>query len=146
MMHTERGYQNDGSSACVAVTIPERQRLLHVVIVGGGPTGVEFAGELSDFVSRVSCATLLHALCNISLGPRPQRTSRPTSGSRYYGCIVYVMSQVKLRLRLLWSPRVACRRLPECARACSRGLWHKSGHCGGRAASKRMHEKVLQKF
>ena len=30
----------------------ERLRLLHTIIVGGGPTGVEFAGELSDFISR----------------------------------------------------------------------------------------------
>ena len=30
----------------------ERQRLLHTVIIGGGPTGVEFAGELSDFISK----------------------------------------------------------------------------------------------
>ena len=27
----------------------ERKRILNTVIVGGGPTGVEFAGELSDF-------------------------------------------------------------------------------------------------
>lgn len=27
----------------------EKKRLLHTVIVGGGPTGVEFAGELQDF-------------------------------------------------------------------------------------------------
>lgn len=27
----------------------ERRRLLHMVVVGGGPTGVEFAGELRDF-------------------------------------------------------------------------------------------------
>jgi len=28
----------------------ERRRLLHFVVVGGGPTGVEFAGTLSDYV------------------------------------------------------------------------------------------------
>ena len=27
----------------------EVERLLHMVVVGGGPTGVEFAGELRDF-------------------------------------------------------------------------------------------------
>jgi NADH:ubiquinone reductase (non-electrogenic) len=30
----------------------EFQRLLHVVIVGGGPTGVEAAGELSNLINR----------------------------------------------------------------------------------------------
>lgn len=30
-------------------TDEERERLLHMVVVGGGPTGVEFAGELQDF-------------------------------------------------------------------------------------------------
>lgn len=30
----------------------EKQRLLHFVVVGGGPTGVEFSGELSDFIKR----------------------------------------------------------------------------------------------
>ncbi|ODV59880.1 NADH-ubiquinone reductase (H(+)-translocating) NDE1 [Ascoidea rubescens DSM 1968] len=29
---------------------PERERLLSMVIVGGGPTGVEFAGELHDYI------------------------------------------------------------------------------------------------
>ena len=28
----------------------KRRRLLHFVVVGGGPTGIEFAGELQDFV------------------------------------------------------------------------------------------------
>ncbi|XP_072996340.1 internal alternative NAD(P)H-ubiquinone oxidoreductase A1, mitochondrial-like [Typha latifolia] len=30
----------------------EKSRLLHCVVVGGGPTGVEFSGELSDFIVR----------------------------------------------------------------------------------------------
>lgn len=30
-------------------TPDEIKRLLHMVVVGGGPTGVEFAGELQDF-------------------------------------------------------------------------------------------------
>jgi NADH:ubiquinone reductase (non-electrogenic) len=30
-------------------TEEEVKRLLHMVVVGGGPTGVEFAGELQDF-------------------------------------------------------------------------------------------------
>jgi NADH:ubiquinone reductase (non-electrogenic) len=30
----------------------EKKRLLHTVVVGGGPTGVEFAGELQDFYNE----------------------------------------------------------------------------------------------
>ncbi|XP_010922566.1 internal alternative NAD(P)H-ubiquinone oxidoreductase A2, mitochondrial [Elaeis guineensis] len=30
----------------------EKRRLLHCVVIGGGPTGVEFSGELSDFIIR----------------------------------------------------------------------------------------------
>lgn len=30
----------------------EIKRLLHMVVVGGGPTGVEFAGELQDFFNQ----------------------------------------------------------------------------------------------
>ncbi|CAM6047802.1 unnamed protein product [Sphagnum compactum] len=31
-------------------SMEEKARLLHCVVVGGGPTGVEFSGELSDFI------------------------------------------------------------------------------------------------
>ena len=34
------------------VSPAERERLLHVVIVGGGPTGVEFAAEFYDFLKQ----------------------------------------------------------------------------------------------
>jgi hypothetical protein len=32
------------------LALEEKKRLLHCVVVGGGPTGVEFSGELSDFI------------------------------------------------------------------------------------------------
>ncbi|KZV30556.1 hypothetical protein F511_05706 [Dorcoceras hygrometricum] len=34
------------------VTDEEKRQLLHCVVVGGGPTGVEFSGELSDFIMK----------------------------------------------------------------------------------------------
>ncbi|XP_008805242.1 internal alternative NAD(P)H-ubiquinone oxidoreductase A1, mitochondrial-like [Phoenix dactylifera] len=34
------------------VSEEEKRRLLHCVVIGGGPTGVEFSGELSDFIIR----------------------------------------------------------------------------------------------
>ncbi|CAM8991574.1 hypothetical protein QQ045_006739 [Rhodiola kirilowii] len=34
------------------LTDEERKRILHFVVVGGGPTGVEFAAELHDFVNE----------------------------------------------------------------------------------------------
>lgn len=34
------------------LTDEERKRILHFVIVGGGPTGVEFSAELHDFVNE----------------------------------------------------------------------------------------------
>ena len=33
-----------------SVTLEEKKRLLHFVIVGGGPINVEFAGELYSFL------------------------------------------------------------------------------------------------
>ena len=38
----------------------EAERLLHVIIVGGGPTGVEFGAELYDFIEQVSVTDTLH--------------------------------------------------------------------------------------
>lgn len=32
------------------ISVEERQRLLHFIVCGGGPTGVEFAAELNDFM------------------------------------------------------------------------------------------------
>ncbi|GMH42376.1 hypothetical protein BSKO_10295 [Bryopsis sp. KO-2023] len=43
---------NIGKAATPGRSTEEWYRLLHVVIVGGGPTGVEFAGELCDFVKQ----------------------------------------------------------------------------------------------
>lgn len=34
----------------IGISDEDRTRLLHCVVVGGGPTGVEFSGELSDFI------------------------------------------------------------------------------------------------
>ena len=34
-------------------SLDERKRLLHFVIVGGGPTGVEFGAEFYDFLMQV---------------------------------------------------------------------------------------------
>lgn len=56
----------------------EIKRLLHMVVVGGGPTGVEFAGELQDFfqgdlkkwipdITENFHVTLVEALPNVSL-------------------------------------------------------------------------------
>eukprot|EP00850_Spirogloea_muscicola_P025578 SM003566S13161 [mRNA] locus=s3566:24:1080:- [translate_table: standard] len=43
---------NLARSEIPGVSEEEKRRLLHCVVVGGGPTGVEFAGELSDFIRR----------------------------------------------------------------------------------------------
>lgn len=34
------------------VSEEEKEQMLHCVVIGGGPTGVEFSGELSDFIVR----------------------------------------------------------------------------------------------
>lgn len=42
------------------VSDDEKRRLLHCVVVGGGPTGVEFSGELSDFIMKDVHKTYSH--------------------------------------------------------------------------------------
>lgn len=39
-------------AALPGTSIEERKKVLHFVVVGGGPTGVEFAGTLNDFVTE----------------------------------------------------------------------------------------------
>lgn len=42
------------------VSEEEKERMLHCVVIGGGPTGVEFSGELSDFIVRDVCQRYAH--------------------------------------------------------------------------------------
>ena len=44
----------------------ERQRLLHFVVVGGGPTGVEFSAEFYDFLKQVSSVYIGHDFADTS--------------------------------------------------------------------------------
>jgi len=46
----QRIIENFERASTPLVDEAERQRLLHFVVVGGGPTGVEFAAELHDFL------------------------------------------------------------------------------------------------
>ncbi|SCU78566.1 LAFA_0A07228g1_1 [Lachancea sp. 'fantastica'] len=67
---------NIEKAATLAPSDPERKRLLNFVVVGGGPTGVEFAAELQDYIdqdlskwmpalSKELKVTLVEALPNI---------------------------------------------------------------------------------
>lgn len=43
----------NAEKACLPTTTPEeRKRLLSFVVCGGGPTGVEFAAEMSDWINE----------------------------------------------------------------------------------------------
>ena len=72
----------------------EVKRLLHMVVVGGGPTGVEFAGELQDFfendlrkwipeVADNFHVTLVEALPSVSVFSLQSNTAGLTS-FRFY--------------------------------------------------------------
>lgn len=67
---------NIEKASTLPVSDPERKRLLNFVVVGGGPTGVEFAAELQDYIdedlskwmpslSKELNVTLVEALPNI---------------------------------------------------------------------------------
>lgn len=49
------------------VTEDEQKRLLHFVIVGGGPTGVEFGAELYDFVKQDVTRLYVHERSKVSV-------------------------------------------------------------------------------
>lgn len=44
--------ENFERAATPGIAADERKRLMHFLVVGGGPTGVEFAAELHDFVNE----------------------------------------------------------------------------------------------
>lgn len=44
--------QSSYAYSFTGISEEERKRLLHCVVIGGGPTGVEFSGELSDFIMK----------------------------------------------------------------------------------------------
>lgn len=48
----QRIIENFERASTPGVPFEERKRLLHFVVVGGGPTGVEFAAELHDFLTE----------------------------------------------------------------------------------------------
>lgn len=51
----------------IGISVEEKRRLLHCVVVGGGPTGVEFTGELSDFIMRDVRQRYTHAKDHIKI-------------------------------------------------------------------------------
>ena len=62
------------------VAVEEQKKLLHFVIVGGGPTGVEFGAELYDFITR-DVARLYPCLLYTSPSPRDATLSRMPSSA-----------------------------------------------------------------
>ncbi|XP_072988216.1 internal alternative NAD(P)H-ubiquinone oxidoreductase A1, mitochondrial-like [Typha latifolia] len=116
----------------------EKKRLLHCVVIGGGPTGVEFSGELSDFIMR--CApkryshvkddikvTLIEAneiLSSFDVGLRQYATNHLTkSGVRLVRGVVKEVLPTKILLSdgtnvpfglLVWSTGVGPSQFVKC--------------------------------
>ena len=44
--------RNVQAASFPGLSADERSRLLHVVVVGGGPTGVELSAEIHDFIKQ----------------------------------------------------------------------------------------------
>lgn len=52
-MNIKRKVTQNVEKACLPTTTPEeRKELLSFVVCGGGPTGVEFAAEMSDWINE----------------------------------------------------------------------------------------------
>ena len=64
----------------LAKTEEEKKRLLHFIIVGGGPTGVELAGEMADLINK-EMKDAFPSLCDMA------RVSIYEGGSRLMGAV-----------------------------------------------------------
>jgi NADH:ubiquinone reductase (non-electrogenic) len=54
-------------AALPGLSVSERQRLVHFIVCGGGPTGVEFAAELNDFIQDDLRKLFPHLIPEVSI-------------------------------------------------------------------------------
>ncbi|KAG9142024.1 hypothetical protein Leryth_009378 [Lithospermum erythrorhizon] len=80
------------------VSEEEKRRLLHCVVVGGGPTGVEFSGELSDFIMNDVRQRYSHVkdYIHVTLIEAKEILSSFDDGLRHYAVKQLVKSGVHL--------------------------------------------------